>query len=307
MQFRCTLVLLLTTTISVPGCLSGSRVNELSTEGIEAINNVPRTIIGAARSAPNANQGVLDTYEGALENRISAQAGRLQEMHDQLVAEEKAWKDALMGIAQTVASAVGIQIPGGASLQDSLTAAFGQIKKDTKATADEAVKPVEGKLVAMATRLTDAEKYLTELKDKFKDTKAEQEKAAFEFFKSFDKETETKLQNFFREMEQETKQKLAAVSTDTMEKLKAAKEDREKFEKLLADEAKLTPDEIQKFKGFTTEQIIALIGAAGAAVAAGIAGGRSGKSRSQPEIDDLYDKLSALTTDIALFKNPPKT
>ncbi|MGH6831177.1 MAG: hypothetical protein ACREDG_08485, partial [Methylocella sp.] len=107
-------------------------------------------------------------------------------------------------------------------------------------------------------------------------------------------------------LEEATREKLASVTAETQDRLRAAVADREKFEKILMEEAKLSADQVEKLKGFTTEQILALIGSAGAAAAAGVAGGRGGKSRSQPEIDALKKELASLTSDVMLHRAPPK-
>ena len=211
----------------------------------------------------------------------------MEEIWREIQEQKEFVKKLLLGAAQIAASAVGFNLPGGdATVEALLAGAFGKVQSDAKAAGEAAAKKVADDLVALTTRFTDTEKLLDEARKELGLSTMEQEWAKKEL----------------ERLSEELRGKLAAISTETQDKLKAAKDDRKEFERILMEEGKLTPEQIENLKGFTTEQILALIAAATGAAGAGAMASRGGKSRSQPEIDELYDKIGDLTTRLAALE-----
>lgn len=107
----------------------------------------------------------------------------------------------------------------------------------------------------------------------------------------------------------DTRDKLRKLTEDQIREIAELKNDRAKFDQKLEEvlkNAKLTPEQIKDFleqtKGMSTQEIVAILAAAAGAAGVGGALGRTGKSRAQPDIDALKERVSDL--DHTAMKKP---
>ncbi len=120
--------------MSVSGCATGSQTQRYVKQGLESQNQLAKSVIGAARAQPGANQSILDAYETELEASIAAQRGEMQKIRQEVERMERAWKDLLTGVAKLAGDA----FPGGSLLQN-FVAAFTKVKNETQGQATKLV------------------------------------------------------------------------------------------------------------------------------------------------------------------------
>ncbi|RJP30769.1 MAG: hypothetical protein C4547_16365 [Phycisphaerales bacterium] len=94
--------------------------------------------------------------------------------------------------------------------------------------------------------------------------------------------------------------RLAAAGDQTDARLAALRAEVDSWRRSLLEELKLSPDQIERLQGMTTEQIIALIAAALGSAGLGIVSGRTGTSRAEPRLEKLESKVSTLAEEVKL-------
>ena len=99
-----------------------------------------------------------------------------------------------------------------------------------------------------------------------------------------------------------TKEELAEVSGNLIDRLRDLEDAKTEIYESLKGELRMTSQQLEHLEGLTVEQLLALLGTGLAAASAGLAGARTGKSRSQAEINELWDKVENLALDIAKSK-----
>lgn len=173
-----------------------------------------------------------------------------------------------------------------------------------KAILDQQKKTIEG-LAGIFARLAGFGKFVDRLEDTVDDTRdtarsaaSDASAAAAVASRAEDDARDTRAR--LDGLDQVTRDKFAAASDSTVAKLEKLKDDGTAFRKELADKLNLTSGEMEKLKGMSTEEILMMLGAATGAAGAGGALGKTGKSRAQPQIDGIMDKLDAITTAAAL-------
>lgn len=95
------------------------------------------------------------------------------------------------------------------------------------------------------------------------------------------------------QLSEETRLKFSNVRADRLVELEKLKGDDKAFREMLQTEAKLTNAEMDALKGYSTQELMALLLAAGGATAAGGALGKTGRSRAQPQIDSINARLGS--------------
>lgn len=109
----------------------------------------------------------------------------------------------------------------------------------------------------------------------------------------------------FDDLSDDVAARLGQVTQDTLSRLEKLRDQDEEFRRLLREELKLTPADLEALKGMSTEQILALIASAIGAAGIGMFGGRSGKSRAEPRVEKLETKVSDLAEELKLRTPPP--
>ena len=241
--------------ILVPGCISHKQTEEFVNVGKQSVDNIPRAIIGAARAQLGANQAVLDAYERDITARIAAQDAAMNEIKNRIEEQEKAWKDFVLVVAQ----AAGSSIPGGGPIVGNFVRALGKTRDDAATYADKVKTETERKLV-----------------DKIAAMKSEMRAA-----------TEARL----AQLDKETLLKFAGIEKEHLVELEKLKGDDKAFRAMLQQKAKLTEAEMEALKGFSTDELMAMLLAASGAAAAGGALGKTGRSRAQSQIDAIHARL----------------
>lgn len=288
------------------GCLSPVRTVQLVDEGLQTHKEIPISIYGAARSAPGADQGVIDMYEGGFKQRMDAQAGRITELKQQVAKEAQARKELLLRIARVAATAVGISVPEG-TFDEILGRAFGQVMDNAKDESEVVSQSLQKHVDESVGTLAALQKGVNQLKaaartasivlDKDKEGRQEAEQQRRE------RETErekwltgqlSKLEGFDpAKFHADLKRQQELVAGKERAELKAAilKE---------AKDAAIPKEMLEQLEGMTTDEITAFVGMGGAGSLLGLlALLRSfGTSRSQRQTDILDQLFAGLKEDV---------
>ena len=295
------------------GCLSPMKTVQVVDEGLQAHREIPKSIYGAARSVPGADQGVIDMYEGGFQQRMDAQAGRIVELKQQVAKEAQARKELLLTIARVAATAVGVSVPEG-TFDEILGRAFGQVMDHAKDETEVVSQSLQKHVVESAGTLAALQKEVIELKaaaktaskilDKDEKVRQEAEKQRREREKEREKWLTgqlSKLENFDPEKfkaELERQQELVAGKKGAELKAAILKE---------AKEAAIPKEMLEQLKGMTPNEIMALIGTGGSAGLLGLlALLRSfGPSRSQRQTDILNQLVANQKEEVDRLRGGP--
>lgn len=247
---------------------------------VEAIDENTRSNYGAARAEITGDVGVLDEYESPFEEsyRVASQA-----RFDAIEAKIAEQKQSVSDFMTTLGALVGTIAPGAAALATKLHSYIDASSNSVRTAIDKEVDTQRKELVA---RISDTDAVVSAANSKL---------ASFE----------SKLENVVASLPEKDVKELG-------EKLGRLVEDnRSKFVELektftaeltaAAKERGLTDAEMESLKAKTSENPWAALSlGGGGALAAVIALLRTlGKSRSQPQIDELYDLVKDLTVDVA--------
>lgn len=297
------------------GCLSPTRTMDVVDESLKAHREIPKSIYGAARSVPGADQGVIDMYEGAFEQRMDAQAGRITELKQQVAKEAQARKELLLTIARVAATAVGISVPEG-TFDEILGKAFGQLKKDSKDKAKLVGDLLQKHVVESAGTLAALQKEVNDLK-----AAAETASKILDKDEEFRQEAERQRREREKDRAEWLTGQLSKLEGFDPEKFKtelirqqelvAGKEGAELKAAILkeAKDAAIPKEMLEKLEGMTPNEITTLMGAGGAGSLLGLlALLRSfGGSRSQRQTDILNQLFAGLKEEVDRMRGGPVT
>lgn len=291
------------------GCLSPMKTVQVVDEGLQAHREIPKSIYGAARSVPGADQGVIDMYEGGFQQRMDAQAGRIVELKQQVAKEAQARKELLLTIARVAATAVGVSVPEG-TFDEILGRAFGQVMDNAKDETEVVNQSLQKHIVESAGTLAALQEEVNELQAAAKTASIvlDQDKEGRQDAEQQRREREkwltgqlSKLENFDPEkFKAELKRQQELVAGKKGAELKAAilKE---------AQEAAIPKEMLEQLKGMTPNEIMALIGTGGSAGLLGLlALLRSfGPSRSQRQTDILNQLVANQKEEVDRLRGGP--
>jgi hypothetical protein len=258
------------------GCVAPSTKVDLKKKQIEATDRTGKAIYGVGRGIIAGDTTVIDPYEAG-HDQATAQAMReIDAIRQRLLAQEKALNEFL----NTAIDAAGAAVPGGgigANVAKNLLNRFKMVN-DVAATAANDATAAKTDAAGATNRIANLDSQIKSTNQQLDDTR-----------------------KAFAKLDTDTQSKLGEISKDQLARLESLRNDRAKFEEEFRKELSelgLTTAQIkgleEKTKGLSTEQIIGLLVAAGA----GGALGKTGKSRAQPEIEKLKDKIGEIDKQI---------
>jgi hypothetical protein len=311
----------LLSTVFAVGCLSQVRTAQVVDEGLQAHKEIPLSIYGAARSVPNADQGVIDMYEGGFKQRMDAQAGRIAELRQQVGDEENARKELLLRVARVAAAAVGFSLPGG-TFEEVLSGALGQIEEKAEKKANAVRDSLGDKVATLVTGLAAVNSDLSALKTAFEIANQvasgveSVENQAAEEARKREAEREKWLTEQLSKLEGFDPAKFEA-NLKQQQELIAGKAGAELKQTILAEakDAGIPKEMLDQLQGMSASEITTLVGTGGGAGLLGLlALLRSfGPSRSQRQTDVLNQLFTSLKEEVERMRggqvvgNAPRT
>lgn len=295
------------------GCLSPMKTGQVVKEALLAHQEIPISIYGAARSVPDADQGVIDMYEGGFKQRMDAQAGRIAELRQQIAKEAQARKELLLTIARVAATAVGISVPEG-TFDEILGKAFGQLKEDskdeTKVVSDSLQKHVDESAKTLAALQKEVDKLNTaaQTASAVMDTDEKARRKAEDLRRESEKDRDKWLTEKLSKLDGFDPEKFK-TELKRQQELVAGKEGAELKAAILkeAKAAAIPKEMLEQLEKMTPDEITALVGMGGAGSLLGLlALMRSfGPSRSQRQTDILNQFIRTIKEEVDRLRGGP--
>lgn len=245
------------------GCVTRGTQAKLDSinETRKAIDRNTTAVLAGATGIVTESTKPIEDAAVKINEGVAASDAKFDELHKQLEAQQLEFKTFVNGALAAVGEIATELVPGGTAAA-KVVGIINKRVTDNAAAAADAKKASEAAQKAAAEVAKEAEKMVATLKAEFV-SKEELRKKELEL----------------------AKQEISALSAKDQVDLK---------QQLIA-EAKARG--IKDAEGMTLEQLLAALGASGVSVAALVR--TFGRSRSQNEIDQLWDKISELRTMIA--------
>jgi hypothetical protein len=268
----------------VAGCATRKETGQYVGKGVETVNQVSKTIIGAARAQKDANQKILDTYETSVDESSTENRMFFAELEQKHEKQEQLVNDIILGLTTVAIES----LPAGSTALRIAETVVGQIDGATSKTLQEANKKIE----EVAKIAEENKKIISEVKATA--DKMEGEIATLKEGKNTIEKDFAVASKRFDSLSDTMKEQLGEVPPSVLLELEKLKGNNAAFRDMFQQKMQFTDEEMKSLEGMSTNELLTMLMLATGAAGAGGVFGKTGKSRSAAEVAKLTDNVNKL-------------
>lgn len=260
--------------VLINGCISPEQQLEANKQQMQAIDRIPKAIYGSTRAVIAGDPTKMDPYETASERAAARSLAEIDAIQKDLNEQ----KQMLNEFLNTAVSATGSAVPGGGLAAAAVNSFLNKINSSSEEAKSARKEAADAAEMADAIETKNNEKY-TSTQVEIQNLKIELEKKNLELTSRINAESQLLKDSFVK-------------LTDDQKK-----EFKEEFLRV-AEQKGVSREDLAALTQKSPEELIETYGSGGAiGIVSLLALLRTfGKSRSQKEIDELYDNFVELKT-----------